>query len=99
MTGSASLDKDNLRRLDELRRTYDRLRTERIRAEGEVERLGREAEQARAEAKAEFGTDDEAEIRRLIEAAQAENARLVASFGSLLADIETRLKRLEDEAS
>ncbi|HEY8382018.1 MAG TPA: hypothetical protein VIL09_07715 [Microvirga sp.] len=99
MTGSASLDKDNLRRLDELRRTYDRLRTERIRAEGEVERLGREADQAREEARAEFGTDDEAEIRRLIEAAQAENARLVASFGSLLADIETRLKRLEDEAS
>jgi len=99
MTGSASLDKDNLRRLDELRRSYDRLRTERIRAEGEVERLGREAERAREEARAEFGTDDEAEIRRLIEAAQAENARLVASFGALLADIETRLKRLEDEAS
>ncbi len=99
MTGSASLDKDNLRRLDELRRTYDRLRTERIRAEGEVERLGREADQAREEARAEFGTDDEAEIRCLIEAAQAENARLVASFGSLLADMETRLKRLEDEAS
>ena len=74
------LETDHLRRLEELRSTFDRLRAERIRAEGDVDRLARELEQARDDARAAFGTDDEAEIQRRIEAAVAENGRRVEEF-------------------
>jgi uncharacterized protein YaaN involved in tellurite resistance len=83
--------------MEELRQDYDRLRTERIRAESEVERLEREFEDARQEALAEFGTDSDAEIARLIAKAQAENAASIASFAALLADVEEGLRQLEGE--
>ena len=88
---------DQLRRLDEMRKTFDRLRAERIRAEGEVERLTRELEEAQALAKTELGTNDEAEIQGLIEEAQARNAKLAEEFGVALREVETRLKQLGDE--
>ncbi|HEU6441530.1 MAG TPA: hypothetical protein VFF38_04165 [Microvirga sp.] len=97
MTSQTRLESDSLRRLEELRRTFDKLRAERIRAEGEVERLVRELEEAKALAKAELGTDDEAEIRTLIEAAAAQNAKLVEEFDAALRDVETSLRQLGDE--
>ena len=66
MTSLTRVESDNLRRLEDMRATFDKLRAERIRAEGEVERLTRELEEARSLAKAELGTDDESEIQRLI---------------------------------
>jgi hypothetical protein len=94
MTSRMRLETDNLRRLEEMRSTFERLRAERIRAEGEVDRLTRELAQARELARAEFGTDDEAEIRRLIDDAEAQNAKLVEEFGATLRSIDERLKRL-----
>ncbi len=97
MTSLTRLETDQLRRLEEMRKTFDKLRAERIRAEGEVERLTRELDEARALAKAELGTDDEAQIQSLIEEAQARNAKLSEDFGIALREIETRLKQLGDE--
>jgi hypothetical protein len=97
MANLTRLESDNLRRLEEMRAAFDKLRAERIRAEGEVERLTRELEEARVLAKAELGTDDDAEIRRLIETALTENAKLIAEFGDALRDVETRLRQLGDE--
>ncbi len=97
MTSLTRLETDQLRRLEEMRKTFDKLRAERIRAEGEVERLTRELDEARALAKAELGTDDEAQIQSLIEEAQARNAKLTEEFGVALREIETRLKQLGDE--
>jgi hypothetical protein len=97
MTKLARLETDNLRRLEEMRAAFDKLRAERIRAEGEVERLARELEEAQSLAKAELGTDDEVEIQRLIETALAQNAKLIEEFGSALRDVETRLRQLGDE--
>ncbi|MGO4573740.1 hypothetical protein [Microvirga sp. 2TAF3] len=94
MTSLKRLETDSLRRLEEMRSTFDRLRAERIRAEGEVDRLTRELEQARDTAKSEFGTDDEAEIQRRIEAALTENAKRVEEFGAVLREVETRLQQL-----
>ena len=91
---SAPPNADPLKRLDELRPAFERLRTERIRAEGEIERLTRELEAARAEARAAFGTDDEAEIHRVIEAERAENAALVDEFAERLRAIGARLAAL-----
>jgi hypothetical protein len=97
MTSPTRLEADQLRRLEEMRKTFDKLRAERIRAEGEVERLTRDLDEARALAKAELGTDDEAQIQSLIDEAQARNAKLTEEFGVALREIETRLKQLGDE--
>jgi hypothetical protein len=97
MTSLTRLESDTLRRLEEMRSTFDKLRAERIRAEGEVDRLTRELDRARELARAEFGTDDEAEIQRLIEGALAQNAKLVEDFGTALRDIEARLRQLGGE--
>jgi hypothetical protein len=97
MTSLTRVETDQLRRLEEMRKTFDRLRAERIRAEGEVERLTRELEDARARAMAELGTDNEAEIQGLIEEAQTRNAKLAEEFGVALREVETRLKQLGDE--
>jgi predicted RNase H-like nuclease (RuvC/YqgF family) len=97
MTDPGRPDTDNIRRIEQMRTTFDRLRTERIRAESEVERLERELEQAREAARAAFGTDDEHEIGRAVEAARAKNTQLVEEFGSLLRDIESRLRALGDQ--
>ncbi|UVF18954.1 hypothetical protein HPT29_021150 [Microvirga terrae] len=97
MTTLSRLETDQLRRLEEMRKTFDRLRAERIRAEGEVERLTLELEEARALALSEFGTDDEGQLQGLIEDAQARNAKLTEEFGAALREVETRLKQLGDE--
>ena len=77
-----------------MRTIYERLRTERIRAESEVERLTVELERVRESARATFGTDDENEIARLIEAARAHNADAIAEFESLIRNMQTRLEAL-----
>jgi len=97
MTSQTRLESDSLRRLDDLRKTFEKLRAERIRAESEVGRLARDLEEAKALAKAELGTDDEAEIRNLIDAAVAHNAKLVEEFGAALREVEARLQQLGDE--
>ena len=86
-----------LSRLDELRPRFETLKAERIRAESEVERLGRELEEARRRAREEFGTDDEGEIRRMIEAAEAENAAAVEEFAASLRAVEERIAKLGAE--
>ena len=93
-TGQSRANSDSLRRLEEMRTTYERLRTERIRAESEVERLTDELERVRESARLRFGTDDENEIARLIEAARAHNADAIAQFEKLIQDMETRLEAL-----
>ncbi|MBM6594836.1 hypothetical protein [Microvirga pudoricolor] len=87
-------DADTLRRLDDARKAYERLRAERIRAESDVERLSRELAEAQEQARAEFGTDDETEIERLIQSAASRNAQLVEDFSRLIRDLEARLQAL-----
>ncbi|WP_243375637.1 hypothetical protein [Microvirga solisilvae] len=97
MTSLSRQESDSLRRLEDLRKTFDKLRAERIRAEGEVERLARDLEEAQRLAKTELGTDDEVEIQNLIAAALSQNAKLVEEFGAALRDVEARLRQLGEE--
>jgi len=80
VTNLTRLESDSLRRLDDLRKTFDKLRAERIRAESEVERLARDLDEARALAKADLGTDDETQIKGLIEAAVSQNTGGLAEY-------------------
>jgi hypothetical protein len=88
-------DVEALRRLEALQPAYERLRADRIRAESDVERLTAELAAARAQAREELGTDDEAEIRRMIEEARAENARRVEAFAQSLRAVQDRLDALD----
>ncbi len=88
-------DVEALRRLEALQPAYERLRADRIRAESDVERLTAELAAARAQAREELGTDDEAEIRRMIEEARAENARRVEDFAQALRAVQDRLSALD----
>jgi hypothetical protein len=97
MTDTGRLDTENARRIDAMRTAFERLRTERIRAESEVERLERELGEAREQARALFGTDDEAVIQAEIDAAKARNAQTLDAFEALLGDIAARLRGLEDD--
>ncbi|MGY2050869.1 hypothetical protein [Methylobacterium sp. JK268] len=92
----ASQESEALRRLEGLRPEYERLRAERIRAESDVERLSAELEAARAQAREELGTDDEAAILRMIEETRSENARRVEAFARALRDVEERLAGLAE---
>ncbi len=85
------MDSKTLKRLDELRPAYERLRAERIRAEGEIERLTAELEEARRAARDAFGTDDEAALADLVAAARAENEAALDAFAARLRAIEARL--------
>jgi len=97
MTGPVGADTETKRRIEQIRAAYDRLRTERIRAESEVERLRRELDEAREAARATFGTDSEEDIAVLIDAARAHNAKLVGEFEALLREIDSRLAAPEEE--
>jgi hypothetical protein len=88
-----------VRRLEELRAAYDRLRTEQIRAEGEAERLEQELAVAKAEARAEFGTDDEAALAGLVAEAESRNAARVQEFEAAIASIEAELASLSRESA
>jgi phage shock protein A len=85
------MDSKTLKRLDELRPAYERLRAERIRAEGEIERLTAELEEARRAARDAFGTDDEGALADLVAAARAENEAALDAFAARLRAIEARL--------
>jgi phage shock protein A len=87
------MDPKTLKRLDELRPAYERLHAERIRAESEIERLSAELEEARRLAREAFGTDDEAALAALVEAARAENEAAIQGFSERLRAIEARLAR------
>ena len=91
-------DSENLQRLEELRPLYEALKAERIRAESDIERLTREHDEARQSALEQLGTDDEDEIRRLIEAARARNTEAVEAFAAMLQGIAARLAPLAEDA-
>ena len=97
MTALKRRDTDPARRLEELRKAYEHLRAERIRAESDVKRLSQELEQACEQARAEFGTDDAAQIAQLIDKTDDHNRKLVDEFTTLIRDIEARLQSLGEE--
>ena len=90
-------DSENLQRLEELRPLYEALKAARIRAESDIERLTRELDEARQSALEQLGTDDEDEIRRMIEAARVRNTQAVEAFAATLRSIAARLEAAAED--
>lgn len=95
----ARKDADNLKILERLKPEFDQLKTMRIRTEAEVERHSQEYDAAKAQAREALGTDEEAEIRRLIEAGREENTREVDAFVAAIEDVKRRIAEIEQESA
>lgn len=81
--------------LAKLKREYERLRDEKIRADRDVETLARQLEGLRAQAEAEYGTSDPERLLALLEEKRAENVRLVTAYREHLAGIRRELDAVE----
>jgi hypothetical protein len=92
---AAPNDADTLRVLETVKPQYERLRSERIRNEGEIERCERDHKAAEENAIATFGTADEGEIRAKIEERRAANADRVGDFRERVAQIQRSLAELD----
>ncbi|MDD4730614.1 MAG: hypothetical protein PHX58_01635 [Desulfovibrio sp.] len=81
--------------LNELKREYERLRDEKVRADRDVETLNRQLEDCRAQAEQEYGSSDPQELRALLEQRRKENERLVAEYRRHLEAVRSGLEAVE----
>ncbi len=78
-----------------LKSRYEALREDQVRTEQDLKNLTGQLEGLKARAKAEYGTDDPAELARILEDRRAENQRLVDEYRKHLAAVEADLKKIE----
>lgn len=81
--------------LDEQRKRLGQLAERRTRAQVRLENEKRALEEARAEAKRLFGTDDVEALRKLYRTSQDENDRKVVEFVMALDGVEQKLGDIE----
>lgn len=81
----------NRQRLDQLKPRYERLNSDRIRNEAEIERLEVELAAAEKEATEVFGTTDGDAIRAAIQDSRIKATEAVDAFENAIAEIETGL--------
>ena len=101
-TDQADPDAALERELARLKADYDKLREEQVRAEQTLAHLEAELAALEAQARADYGTADPAELGRMLDAMRAENARLVEAYRAHvqgvrqgLADLEQGLERAD----
>lgn len=92
-------DSKNIERLERLRPEYEAYRDQKIRVQGDIERSQQDLERFRAQALEELGTDDENEIRALIQTRFDENTRDVDDFEHIMAEIRNELAQLNASAA
>jgi len=81
--------------LEESAKRLAALAERRTRAQVRLENEKRALEEARAEAKRLFGTDDVEELRKLFRASQEDNDRKVVEFVLALDDVDQKLGDIE----
>ncbi|MEF2145859.1 MAG: hypothetical protein V3573_10460 [Desulfovibrionaceae bacterium] len=81
--------------LAELKREYERLKEEKVRAEQDAANLAAQLAGLKAQAEAEYGTSDAAQLQALLEEKRAENGRLVAEYRAHLEGIRQGLDAVE----
>ena len=78
-----------------LKGEYERLRDAKVRAEQDLSHLQNQLTALEAQAMAEYGTADPAELTRLLEEKRAANARLVAEYRDHVAAVKGELEAVE----
>jgi len=90
-------DQQNKQRIDAIAPRFQRLHTDRIRVESNIERLTEEHEAAKAAAMEVFGTTDIQEIEEKLMAARRDATAEVDAFENLIIDIEGKLQQFSRE--
>jgi hypothetical protein len=90
-----SQTKSSTQILEESAKRLAVLAERRTRAQVRLENEKRALEEARAEAKRLFGTDDVEELRKLFRASQEDNDRKVVEFVLALDDVDQKLGDIE----
>ena len=80
-----------------LKERHGALERQRSRVEGTLEAANKQLEQFKAEAKAQYGTDDLNTLRQKLVQMQEENLRKRAEYQKHLDEIESKLKKVQDE--
>ncbi|MGE4290787.1 MAG: hypothetical protein AB7E32_01130 [Desulfovibrio sp.] len=93
--GRGGADQQLQQELAALKRDYERLRDEKIRADRDVETLTRQLDDLKAQAEAEYGTSDPERLLALLAEKRAENARLVGEYREHLDAIRRDLEAVE----
>lgn len=88
-------DAENLKKLEELRPLHESLKASAIRVGADIERLSRQLEDAKKEARSEYGTDNIDELRKKISSIMSKNTEDVNEFERQLKDIEMKLQELD----
>jgi phage shock protein A len=83
------------RELADLRREYESLKEQKVRAEQDVANLTRQIEELSARALAEYGTADTEALARLLEEKRRENERLVAEYREHVQAVARELSAVE----
>ena len=81
--------------IEALKKRHQELATKRTRAETQLEQAQKELARLKAEAKAAYGTDDLAELEKLLAARKAANEKKRAEYQQSLEKIEKELAEVE----
>ena len=81
--------------LNALRHQYEQLRDQKVRTEQDMANLTSQLEALKAQAKAEYGTDDPKELQALLEKKREENERVVAEYREHVQRIQADLADVE----
>ena len=81
--------------LKSLRRQYEQLRDQKVRTEQDMTNLTGQLEALKAQAKAEYGTDDPKELQALLEKKREENEKVVAEYREHVQRIQADLADVE----
>lgn len=83
------------RELADLKRQYERLRDDKVRAEQDLSHLQQQLRDLEQAAIADYGTADPEALARLLADKRAENARLVAAYRDHIAAVRQDLDQVE----
>ncbi len=81
--------------MDALKREYERLRQQQIRAEADRENAEQRLAELEQDAKESYGTADPDELQSMLETIEAENERLTAEYRKHLQSVETAVQAVE----
>ena len=85
------------RELRELKQRHDKMREARVRAEQDLENISRQLDELQAQAREQYGTDDPAELERLLDEKRRENQQAVADYRKHLDEVAQGLNAVAQD--